>query len=180
MDNNDIVYELTEQWDELIIIGKCFDGEDELFNTDYFAECMRETFHYFFDGKERAEQLTKAEIVLYGYIFAYTKLPVEFINENSEDFEKSQLAADVLAHAILGEKEEYIFGTKLRQTIYNDESFVEYEYDITTDDMGRITELSADEGAMRVKRLISFLILVSTVSSSLSSSSFSIQASASA
>lgn len=145
MDNNEIVYDLTEQWDELIIIGKCFDGEDELFDTDYFAECMRETFNYFFDGKERAEQLTKAEIVLYGYIFAYTKLPVEFINENSEDFEKSQLAADVLAHAILGEKEEYIFGTKLRQTIYNDESFVEYEYDTTTDDMGRIAELSADE-----------------------------------
>lgn len=145
MNNNEIVYELTEQWDELIIIGKCFDGEDELFDTDYFAECMRETFHYFFDGKERAEQLTKAEIVLYGYIFAYTKLPVEFINENSEDFEKSQLAADVLAHAILGEKNEYISGTKLKQTIYNGKSFVEYEYDITTDDMGKFTELSADE-----------------------------------
>ena len=128
MDNNEIVYELTEQWDELIEMGKCFDGEDELFDTDYFAECMRETFQYFFDGKERAEQLTKAEIVLYGYIFAYTKL-----------------AADVLAHAILGGKEEYISGTKLRQTIYNDESFVEYEYDITTDDMGKFTERSVDE-----------------------------------
>ena len=51
MNNNEIVYELTEQWDELIIIGKCFDGEDEFFDTDYFAECMRETFHYFFDGR---------------------------------------------------------------------------------------------------------------------------------
>ncbi|MEE0840717.1 MAG: hypothetical protein U0L72_09300, partial [Acutalibacteraceae bacterium] len=105
----------------------------------------RETFHYFFDGKERAEQLTKAEIALYGYIFAYTKLPVEFINENSEDFEKSQLAADVLAHAILGERNEYISGTKLKQTIYNGKSFVEYEYDITTDDMGKFTERSVDE-----------------------------------
>ena len=145
MDNNEIVYELTGQWDELIEMGKCFDGEDELFDTDYFAECMRDTFHYFFDGKERAEQLTKAEIVLYGYIFAYTKLPVEFINENSEDFEKSQLAADVLAHAILGERNEYISGTKLKQTIYNGKSFVAYEYDITTDDMGKFTERSVDE-----------------------------------
>lgn len=145
MNKNEIVYNLTEQWDELIEIGKYFDGEDELFDTDYFAVCMRETFDYFFPDKERTEPLTKAEIILYGYIFAYSKIPVLYMNENSKDFEKSQLAADLLACAILGEKEQYLSGTKLKQTIYNGESFVEYEYDIKTDDMGKFTKLSTDD-----------------------------------
>ena len=145
MNKGEIVYDLTEQWDELLEMGKYFDGEEDLFETDSFAECMRETFDYFFPDKERTEQLTKAEIVLYGYIFAYSKIPVLYMNENSKDFEKSQLVADLLARAILGEKEQYLSGTKLKQTIYNGESFVEYEYDITTDDMGKFKKLSTDE-----------------------------------
>ena len=145
MDRNEIVFDLTEQWNELIEMGKYFDGEEDLFDTDSFAECMRETFTYFFSDKEEAKPLTKAEIILYGYIFAYTKLPVLYINENSESFEKSQLAAETFAHAIIGDKEEYIFGTKLKQTVFKDEDFVEYEYDITTDDMGEYTELSTDD-----------------------------------
>lgn len=145
MNNDEIVYDLTEQWDELLEMGKYFDGEEELFETDTFAECMRETFEYFFSDKERTEQLTIAEIILYGYIFAYTKLPVLYMNENSDDFEKSQLAADVLAHVILGEKEQYLSGTKLKQMIYNGEDFIEYEYDITTDDMGKFKKISVDE-----------------------------------
>ena len=144
MDNNERVSYLTVLWNELIEIGKYFDGEEDLFDTDAFAECMRKTFNYFFSEKEQSEPLTKAEIILYGYIFAYTKLPVLYINENSESFEKSQLAAETFAHALLGDKEEYIFGTKLKQTVFYREDFVEYEYDITTDDMGEYTELSTD------------------------------------
>lgn len=145
MNKNETVSYLTVQWNELIEMGKYFDGEDDLFDTDAFAECMRETFSYFFSDKEQSEPLTRAEIILYGYIFAYTKLPVLYINENSECFEKSQLAAETFAHAILGDKEEYIFGTKLKQTVLNGEDFVEYEYDIMTDDMGEYTELSTDD-----------------------------------
>lgn len=137
------VYELKTPWERLIESVRHGKGK-EPFDTKTFAEGMRDTFEYFFSKSAKQHELTKAEISLYGSMYAYTKLPNLYENESYDDFKKSQHAATILSFVILFKncKKEHFSGTKLHhQTFDNDDQkFKIFEYDIMTDDMGEFRD----------------------------------------
>lgn len=137
------VYELKTPWERLIESVRHGKGK-EPFDTKTFAEGMRDTFEYFFSKDAEQHELTKAEISLYGSIYAYTKLPNLYENESYDDFKKSQHAATILSFVILFKncKKEHISGTKLHHPTYDndDQQFKIFEYDIMTDDMGEFKD----------------------------------------
>ena len=135
------VYELKTPWERLIESVR-YDKHKEPFDTKSFAEGMRNTFEYFFSKGANQHELTKAEISLYGSIYAYTKLPNLYETESYDDFKKSQHAASILSFVILfrNSKNESISGTKLHHVFFEDEKFKIFEYDIMTDDMGEIRD----------------------------------------
>ncbi len=114
-------------------------NEEELFEADTFVECVRDTFEYFFSEDEKEHVLTRDEISLYASIYAYSKLPDTMVHERVTDFEKSLLVAQMLAFAILNwdSKDDVLSETVFKDAFWIDDDWIEYEYDVMTDDMGR-------------------------------------------
>lgn len=131
--------DLQERWETLFEIGMDSNYEEELFEADTFVECVRDTFEYFFSEDEKEHVLTRDEISLYASIYAYSKLPDTMVHESVTDFEKSLLVAQMLAFAILNldSKDDVLSETVFKDAFWIDDDWIEYEYDVMTDDMGR-------------------------------------------
>ena len=139
-DKEMIAYDLKKPWERLIYFVTADICKEEPFDTKTFAKGMRDTFEYFFPKDAETHELTKSEISLFGSIYAYTRLPNLYSDENHDDFKKSQFAANILSFIILfrDKKDDYISGSKLYTYLFDseDKSFKTYEYDLATDDMG--------------------------------------------
>ena len=139
MSKNITAIDLQERWETLFEIGMDSNYEEELFETDIFVECIRDTFEYFFSEDKKDCELTRDEISLYASIYAYTKLPDTMEHESMTDFEKSLLVAQMLAFAILywDSKDDVLSRTIFKDSFWIDDDWKEYEYDVMTDDMGK-------------------------------------------
>ena len=136
------IYEVCSNWDALLEHAKneCVFGDS--LDMALFKRCMQDAFVCLMRVKER-EAFDRAEMELYGRIYAYSCLPAATESEDAALFEASLYAAGDLAEAWI-HPEQYRFEDHklISQNTYQiDDESIEACYNFESGDMDNYLRL---------------------------------------
>ncbi len=130
----------AEYWFDLILEAQEQYVFGEPINQDLFKKCMKTTFECMVKGKEPKYQFDRFEAELYGYVYAYSQMPVVTECENSDEFKASIHAAGELAYTIMHPEAIVVEGDKIIS--YNYSGVEKVTYDFVSGDLADYIELA--------------------------------------
>ena len=144
------VFELIEMWKDLMYETPYYAiGEKEV-DIDFFKKAMKETFYYFkekinFDVSLDKYVLPANDALLYGFVFAYATYSIRYRYAETDIYEASQHAAQMLCDAVVCRDFFPEEGTVLNSDFdYVDKDcnpLKEYRYDVETGNLSELIEL---------------------------------------
>lgn len=143
-------FELIEMWKDLMYETPYYAVGEKEVDTKFFKRAMKETFYYFkekinFDVSDDKYVLPANDALLYGFIFAYATHSIRYRYGETDIFEASQHAAQMLCDAVICRDFFPQEGTVLNSDFdYLDKDYnpmKEYYYDVETGDLSELIEL---------------------------------------
>lgn len=143
-------FELIEMWKDLMYETPYYAVGEKEVDTEFFKRAMKETFYYFkdkidFDVSDDKYVLPANDALLYGFVFAYATYSIRYRYGETDLFEASQHAAQMLCDAVICRDFFPAEGTVLNSDFdYLDKDYnpmKEYHYDVETGDLSELIEL---------------------------------------
>ncbi len=143
-------FELIEMWKDLMYETPYYAVGEKEVDTEFFKRAMKETFYYFkekinFDVSDDKYVLPANDALLYGFVFAYATYSIRYRYGETDIFEASQHAAQMLCDAVICRDLFPAEGTVLNSDFdYLDKDYnpmKEYHYDVETGDLSELIEL---------------------------------------
>lgn len=143
-------FELIEMWKDLMYETPYYAVGEKEVDTEFFKRAMKETFYYFkekidFDVSDDKYVLPANDALLYGFVFAYATYSIRYRYGETDIFEASQHAAQMLCDAVVCRDFFPTEGTVLNSDFdYLDKDYnpmKEYYYDVETGDLSELIEL---------------------------------------
>ena len=143
-------FELIEMWKDLMYETPYYAVGEKEVDTEFFKRAMKETFYYFkekinFDVSDDKYVLPANDALLYGFIFAYATHSIRYRYGETDIFEASQHAAQMLCDAVICRDFFPEEGTVLNSDFYYVDKdcnpLKEYRYDVETGDLSELIEL---------------------------------------
>ena len=143
-------FELIEMWKDLMYETPYYAVGEKEVDTEFFKKAMKETFCYFkekinFDVSDDKYVLPANDVLLYGFVFAYATHSIRYRYGETDIFEASQHAAQMLCDAVICRDFFPQEGTVLNSDFdYLDKDYnpmKEYHYDVETGDLSELIEL---------------------------------------
>ena len=143
-------FELIEMWKDLMYETPYYAVGEKEVDTEFFKRTMKETFYYFkdkidFDVSDDKYVLPANDALLYGFIFAYATHSIRYRYGETDIFEASQHAAQMLCDAVICRDFFPAEGSVLNSDFdYLDKDYnpmKEYYYDVETGDLSELIEL---------------------------------------
>ncbi|MBR6646559.1 MAG: hypothetical protein IKL09_03490 [Clostridia bacterium] len=143
-------FELIEMWKDLMYETPYYAVGEKEVDTEFFKRAMKETFYYFkekinFDVSDDKYVLPANDALLYGFVFSYATYSIRYRYGETDIFEASQHAAQMLCDAVVCRDFFPAEGTVLNSDFdYLDKDYnpmKEYYYDVETGDLSELVEL---------------------------------------
>ena len=143
-------FELIEMWKDLMYETPYYAVGEKEVDTEFFKKAMKKTFYYFkdkidFNVSDDKYVLPANDALLYGFIFAYATHSIRYRYGETDIFEASQHAAQMLCDAVICRDFFPQEGTVLNSDFdYLDKDYnpmKEYYYDVETGDLSELIEL---------------------------------------
>ena len=143
-------FELIEMWKDLMYETPYYAVGEKEVDTEFFKKAMKKTFYYFkdkidFNVSDDKYVLPANDALLYGFIFAYATHSIRYRYGETDIFEASQHAAQMLCDAVVCRDFFPAEGTVLNSDFdYLDKDYnpmKEYYYDVETGDLSELIEL---------------------------------------